>query len=453
MSVRQVFPRSRPDHSIEALTASSKTESRFEWPLAFISVCVIIAAPFLVGDQPTGPTSLNPVEMLATVSVNGDPNKQILLLAIYAACGVALVLKERPRAWLFLGAPHSLLLLLTFASALWSVDAEVSLRRSVALTGAVVIGIYVGLRLPVRRLILLVFLAGIAIIAFSLVLSVVSPIQGTDFDHRLRGVCSDKNHFAEVCALTLLTALALTGMGRGTKTEILLRVVGGVLAIIGMGLALSTAVIPVLGASLAVLGLGRVMLKASPKLLAMMPFAFGLLLLMLVIGVANSGAVAEMLGKDADISGRTLIWGFAFKHIAMRPFLGWGYSAFWTGGDSPGAVFWSNFHLGVPHSHNGYIQLTVDLGFIGMALFVAGMVLTVFKLIWMTIYLRQPGMPWAFGFLTLYLVVNYSEALLWVGNEPLMLLFIAMVVRTNVDYRRASLARKPSRPPMVGALA
>ena len=452
MSVRQVFPRSGPGQNLALLTGGPNTASRFEWWLAFVAICVIIGEPFIVGDQPQGAASLNPIQMLSTVSVDGDPSKQILLLAVYAICGVALVLKERPRAWLFIGAPLGLLLLLTFASALWSVNPEVTLRRAVALTGASIIGIYVGLRLPVRQLILLVFMATIFILVFSLALAVISPLQGTDFEHRLRGVCSDKNHFAEVCALTLLTSLALTGMGRGSRTETALRVIGAVLSIACMAMARSTAVIPVLGAALAMLAFGHILLRASPKLLAVIPFLFGLAILLLMIAIANSGEVAEFLGKDADISGRTLIWAFAFKHIAIRPFTGWGYSAFWTGGDSPGAVFWATVHLGVPHSHNGYIQLAVDLGFLGVALFALAVIVVVLKLFWMMIYLRQPGTPWSFGFLTLYFVVNYSEALLWVGNEPLLLMFVALVVRTNVDYRRIAFSPFPASTALAGAL-
>ncbi len=440
MSIRQ-FPRSGPGQNLSMLRGGPNSASPFEWALAFMSICVIIAEPFIVGDQPQGAASLNPVHMLATVSVDGDPSKQMLLLAVYTICAIALVVKERPRAWLFVGAPLGILLILTFSSALWSVNPEVTIRRAVALTGASIIGIYTGLRLPVRQLILLVFLATISILVFSLLLAIVSPLQGTDFEHRLRGVCSDKNHFAEVCALTLLTSLALTGMGRGSNYETALRVFGAVLSIVCMVMARSTAVIPVLGSALAMLALGHVLLRASPKVLAVIPFLAGVALLLLMIAIANSGEVAEFLGKDADISGRTLIWAFAFKHIAIRPFTGWGYSAFWVGGDSPGAVFWANVHLGVPHAHNGYIQLALDLGFLGVVLFAVGVVLVVSKLLWMMIYLRQPGTPWSFGFLTLYLVVNYSEALLWVGNEPLLLMFIAMVVRTNVDYRRISFDR------------
>ena len=421
--------------------SGGNTASRPESLLAFVSLIVLVSAPFIVGDQPQGADSLNPIEMLKTVSDAGDQYKQFVLLAIYGACAAALVLKERPRSWLFIGAPLGLLLLWTFGSTFWSYNPEVTFRRSIALSGALVMGVYIGLRFETRRLLLLLCLAGVTVLTFSLVLMVVAPLHGLDFDGRLRGVSSDKNHFASFAALVLLSALTLTGMGRGSRQEALLRGAAGALAISCMLLARSTSVIPVLAAALASLGLGHAMLRASPRLLAFMPLAAALALLLFLVAAANSGEIAEALGKDPDISGRTLVWAFSFKLILLRPVAGYGLGAVWTGGDSPGAVFWAISHLAVPHAHNGYIQLALELGAVGVALFAAACLMLVLRVLWLTIYVRQRDAPWSFSFLTLFLLANYSEAWLWIGNETMIVTFITLIVRTNVEYRKASHAR------------
>lgn len=424
---------------------------RAEWCFTLLALLVFVSLPFVVGDQPQGAESLNPVDMLKMVSNTGDQLKQVILLGMYASFAALLVSRERARALLFLGGPMLLLLLWTVASASWSVNPEVTLRRAVALFGTVGMGLYLGLRFDLRRLLVLLCWAGLAALGLSLLLAVAAPSLGLDFEGRLRGVTAHKNGIAGFAAIVFLAGCGLLASGSLKRSTRMLAVAAMGLATGCMALAHSTSVIPVLGLALATLAFGRTVRRASGVFLAFLPLLASLALLAAGFMAANSGAVAELLGKDANLSGRTLVWAFSAKMILLRPVAGYGLGAFWVGENSPGAMFWSTSHIGVPHAHNGFIQLGLELGFVGLALFAAAILAFAVRLTWLVRHGRDPLCAWPLAFLTFDLMANYSETWLWIGNELLTVFLVAVLVHTNVLYRAASL--RASRIPFMAGVA
>lgn len=409
-----------------------------------LGIVVLVSMPFIVGDQPKGAEALNPVNMLETVSTGGDVVKQVILLGMYALFGVCLLMRERPRRLLFLGTPLLLLVCWTFASTFWSVQPDVTLRRAVALAGSISFGVFLGLRLDLSRMITVLSWACLVILAASLLLAVINPSLGLDFEGRLRGVTAHKNAIGNFAALAFLTALSGLGVRRAERLAVLRHAALAVLALVCMGLARSTAVLPILLAAIAALGLGAFWRRASNRELAFFPLAICIGLILVMVAARHSSEIAEFLGKDPDISGRTLVWNFAEHMIQAQPLAGYGYGAFWVGGNSPGAVFWANTHLGVPHAHNGYLQLLLEAGFTALALDLIGVALLGARLL--KLVRAEPGEMslWPLGFLAFYLVANLSETLLWVGNELVPILFVSTIVQTNVfnlTYSRRSTGR------------
>jgi O-antigen ligase len=83
--------------------------------------------------------------------------------------------------------------------------------------------------------------------------------------------------------------------------------------------------------------------------------------------------VANALGRSSNLSGRTEIWA-ALIPSASNPILGAGFESFWISPDAQ--RFWSTLsHLGwwhpeilVPEAHNGYIEIYLNLGWVGLGL-------------------------------------------------------------------------------------
>jgi O-antigen ligase len=93
-------------------------------------------------------------------------------------------------------------------------------------------------------------------------------------------------------------------------------------------------------------------------------------------GVTALGAVFyrqifEVLGRSSDASGRFYIWEQVWILASEKPMLGWGWTGYWI----PGVEPWEGLAVvnGVPmyQAHNAYLDVLVQLGVIGLALFLA----------------------------------------------------------------------------------
>jgi O-antigen ligase len=95
----------------------------------------------------------------------------------------------------------------------------------------------------------------------------------------------------------------------------------------------------------------------------------------LTVGSVFDNRLAEILKLlpiDTTFTGRTDIWEFAISSLGLRPFLGYGFAAFW-GSDSIDKLVKSNefeWAASASHSHNGYLDTALTLGYPGLALII-----------------------------------------------------------------------------------
>lgn len=90
--------------------------------------------------------------------------------------------------------------------------------------------------------------------------------------------------------------------------------------------------------------------------------------------------VFEFFGKSPDMTGRIGIWNLVLGLIQQRPVLGWGWTGHWLPGVAPyeGLVIIKD----VPYyqAHNAYLDVALQLGFIGAAIFALVLLITFVKL-------------------------------------------------------------------------
>jgi len=78
----------------------------------------------------------------------------------------------------------------------------------------------------------------------------------------------------------------------------------------------------------------------------------------------GSGLV-EKLGRDPTLTGRTELWGQVLK-LTPNPVLGTGFESFWLGERLE--KLWSIYWWHPNESHNGYLEVYLNLGWIGVVL-------------------------------------------------------------------------------------
>jgi O-antigen ligase len=96
-------------------------------------------------------------------------------------------------------------------------------------------------------------------------------------------------------------------------------------------------------------------------------FLYSLVILRVIPGLdILLSPITAMTGKDLTFSSRTSIWEIIAEHIAKHPWIGTGYSAYWTiAPGSPALQVKTLLNFFPGESHNGYLDVQNDLGAIG----------------------------------------------------------------------------------------
>jgi O-antigen ligase len=113
------------------------------------------------------------------------------------------------------------------------------------------------------------------------------------------------------------------------------------------------------------------MLATALPLIGRRPAAVHALVLAILLGGAltldlgGRTAVAQAMGRSADLTGRTKIWEILIP-MAPNPIIGAGYETFWLGW-RPADVK-RQLHYVIGQAHNGYIEVYLNLGMFGLGL-------------------------------------------------------------------------------------
>src|SRR5262249_23969425 len=84
----------------------------------------------------------------------------------------------------------------------------------------------------------------------------------------------------------------------------------------------------------------------------------------------SGGDALEQMGRDPTLTGRTAIWEIVLKEMA-NPIVGTGFESFWLG-DRLTRI--QSLHVELNESHNGYLEIFLTLGWIGVLLLATTMV-------------------------------------------------------------------------------
>ena len=152
--------------------------------------------------------------------------------------------------------------------------------------------------------------------------------------------------------------------------------------------------------------------------------------------------VLAALGRNATLTGRTDIWVLVMRSIAKRPLLGYGYYAFWQGlkGESGNIIVAAHWFFG--YAHNGVLEIWLQLGLVGTALFFVTLVQAL-RNAWFC--LRNgcsPGVEWYIGLIALTVMYNVDEStVLWPIDLSSVLYIVAccglaMAVRQTKSVRK-----------------
>lgn len=293
-------------------------------------------------------------------------------VAISLACiGMLSLARIRQIGWLASKNLFPLLfVLLVVMSAIWSIHPDITIRRGIGYVLTVLIASYLAVRFDIddamRLLSWSFMLSAIGSLLFVAVLPQYGIMQVADLAGSWRGVFPHKNVLGPIMAVAVFTELYLlvNGGGRPRWRLALLGLFLGLVVLSGSATALLLSLFYVVGAAFYLLGRRNRLAAVG----ALTSCAF-LLLMGLIVTWNDPAAVLGIFGKDMTLTGRTTLWSVVIEIIRERPLLGWGYRATWQL-DDPATTFADDVtgNWGVTSSHNGFLEIALQLGLIGMIL-------------------------------------------------------------------------------------
>jgi exopolysaccharide production protein ExoQ len=177
---------------------------------------------------------------------------------------------------------------------------------------------------------------------------------------------------------------------------------------------------------------------------ALAPMLF-FLYLIIALGFGMAGQLSEAVGRPADMSDRTRIWDVLLS-VPINPVLGTGYQSFWLGWRVPWV--WERLTGdNVLEAHNGYLEIYLELGLIGLFL-VCAFLIAIYRKICKRLEPLTPFGSLSLGIWGLSLFYNITEAAFGMGLLWITLLMVSLTVP-----QRAEAQAHASPPLALGAAA
>jgi len=321
------------------------------------------------------------------------------------------------------------ILVYVLISCAWSGVPFFTLRRAIVFTATTAAGLFIGVRFDSRQQLRLVAVALLICVVLSAVFILALPEYGTDVAPNLgawRGVFLQKNIFARyivIAAVTLICFRAETFREKIAKY-------GGLVLAVGLLIgSLSKGSYVVMLVSILLMLLYRVLYFNWKRLIPAATVALTTVAVGAVFVLSNADAFFKLLGKDASLNGRIPMWAAILAVSAQQRWLGFGFYGFWS---TQSYAVWSQLHSFTPlKSHNGFVDVLVDLGLVGLGLLALNTVVVLWRAMELVAREKTLESQWPLLMLSLILFYNLFESDLMVVNGFMWVFYVAITVSTQ----------------------
>lgn len=382
-------------------------------------------------------------------SPDGDVVSQIIWLAVYLLMAPSLLMRAS-QIWAVIVRDKLLLSLLSLAciSATWSALPTLTIRTAAALIATTVLSAYMAARYTPREQLAMLGVALALAAVLSLVCALLFPQIGIDADGHWRGVFTHKNSLGRLMALA---AILFYILARGARRSTRVAWLGcGVVAVALLAFSQSSTAIIVFAGLLSGVGV-VVWVRRRPRrrLAPALVFVAICALVAFLAGTLVVQPFLEVLGKDDTLTGRTLVWAYAWDAVQSRPLLGFGYTAFWPGAVGQGIQ--ASLGPAFIHSHNGYLDLALQLGAVGLLTFAISLCWNIARSLTAPIHDFED--VWPSIFLIFLVMYNMTESSLLQRNDLFWILYVAVTLSMRrMRQGQGAAASQTLRPAALNAL-
>ena len=365
------------------------------------------------------------------VKIDSDSSLiQLIFLLIYLVTCLLLLLRWKKVIYIVSQVRFAwLLLFFSIASIAWSADPQTTQIRCIALVGTTLFGMYFGTRYTLKEQLLLTNWMIIVAIVLSLLFAVALPKYGImtgTHSGALRGIYNHKNVLGKIMVLAGINCLFSAMSNKSNRVFLWLMFS---ISIICLVFSRSTSSMVNFINLISMFFLLRIV--RSPAI-TISPALSGIALIgmSLYLFVQNNlNTLLGSIGKDTTLTGRGDLWPLVLDKIWERPWLGYGFSGFWKQGfNGEAASIWYDSGWTPPNSHNGFLDIWLELGLVGLIIFIIGFLILLSKSL---SYVRASNNIegfWPAICLFYLIIINLTESSLLIQNNMFWILYIATEV-------------------------
>lgn len=325
-----------------------------------------------------------------------------------------------------------LLLVTAVASIFWSAAPTFTITEIKPLLRSTFLGIYLATRYKIEDLVrIFVWLFGIGI-----VIGLVGYLSSS-----LRGFLSYKNSVATVAAIGAMLLL-LTAINRPRHRWVALAGFGMAVAVILLSLSKSgLSVFVILLILWPLYSLAKQHYKLQVVLL-IVTILLGSILAVLILNNLET-IVVDKLGKNLEFNGRTPIWNLILEKGLERPWFGYGYVGFWTSDAGLFVVYhsWASEGEGDTtsrfNSHNGFLDLFVQLGGVGFFLYILNLLTVLSRTIFLFFSTKKAEFFGMFQIVLSFVFFSLSDSVngMILTPSPFWIIYVSLSLSTCLYYK------------------
>lgn len=416
-------------------TVVARSTEGISWTeVIFVAFLLLI----FVGLRPFAPRDTLQLQRIA--GSEGDLLKQLSYILLFLLTVIFALAKSGRSAFGAVPLSVAIVAAWTFASIVWSIAPEITLRRA-ALNTLIMLIVLLNVHLlgadRVLRAVTLVLAATLVVNLLSVPMVPQAVHTFGEADPALvgtwRGLYFHKNIAGPTSALTALFCLHAALRQKSTLHYGLF--FGAIVFTIGSGSKTAMALLPLSIVAMWAFRWAEAKPRRRTALAVVLAATAGLS--MMAIALAGD-QVAELLSDRNSFTGRGSIWQLVASYVAEHPVLGAGFGAFWqSGAVSPAlALARESWLLTVAHSHNGYLEMLVTTGVIGLGLCVVAFALVPFRRLFAT---DTAHAPLIFSVLVFGLAFNLTETALLEGDRPEWVIHMIVVALAGVGSAQKGL--------------
>lgn len=306
----------------------------------------------------------------------------------------------------------------------WSIQPDITFRRSIALLMTTLAGLSFAARYDWGKMVQIIAFTMFILCIMTVVVVLVMPGRGIMHEIHAgawRGPWVEKNQMGGVLAKGVAASICAFAM-YPKKAWLWIPTFFFCFLMVLMSTSKTSLL-----AALAVTGLFISLRLYRRFFFLKVPVVFMVLLVtsLLILGlVVFPAELLGLIGKDPTLTGRTDIWAALIDAISQKPILGYGYGVYWFDPLGPSYEITSLLEWEVPTAHNGWVDSWLSGGAVLIAIF------SVLLLSTLGLAIRRIGRGgveayWVILSLFTFIFFSMSESSILQQNDIAWFLFVA----------------------------